>query len=58
MDYRIELSAEADCKAIDKLLVATAWHAEPEGDGTGSAWHNVVQKRCKSMNSKGVFKRS
>lgn len=44
---------QAYCKAIDKLLVATAWHAEPEGDGTGSAWHNVVAQAVQNHELEG-----
>ena len=40
--YSLTSIDQAHCRAIDKLLAATAWNAEPEGDGTGSTWHNVV----------------
>ena len=40
--YSITSIDRAHCRAIDKLLAATAWNVEPEGDGTGSTWHNVV----------------
>ncbi len=41
--YSITDVDQAHCKAVDKLLATTAWYAEPEGDGSGSTWHNVVE---------------
>ena len=38
--YSVSSVDQARCGAIDKLLAATAWDTEPEGDGTGSAWHS------------------
>ena len=40
--YSITGIDQAHCRAIDKLLATTAWDEEPEGDCTGSTWHNVV----------------
>ena len=40
--YSVTSVDQAHCGAIDKLLAATAWDTEPEGDGTGSAWHSFI----------------
>ena len=40
--YSVTSVDQAHCGAIDKLLAATAWDTEREGDGTGSAWHSVI----------------
>lgn len=48
--YSLTSADVGHCKAIDKLLVTTAWGQERDGEGTGSIWHNIVEKAVQDEN--------